>query len=82
MQSRKDLTKIMVGHHLPYVAQTVALNNFKDLYEKSEKAIYTEGPTFLNIMARYPCGWGYATEDLMTINKLLTGLCYWPFYMK
>ena len=41
MQSRKDLTKIMVGHHLPYVAQTVALNNFKDLYEKSEKAIYT-----------------------------------------
>ena len=45
MQSRKDLTKIMVGHHLPYVAQTVALNNFKDLYEKSEKAIYTEGPT-------------------------------------
>ena len=34
MQSRKDLAKIMVAHHLPYVAQTIALNNFKDLYEK------------------------------------------------
>ena len=80
MQSRKDLTKIMVGHHLPYVAQTVALNNFKDLYEKSEKAIYTEGPTFLNIMAPCPRGWGYATEDLMTINKLAVETCYWPLY--
>ena len=39
MQPRKDLAKIMVGHHIPYVAQTIALNNFKDLYEKSEKAI-------------------------------------------
>ena len=41
MQSRKDLAKIMVGHNLPYVAQTAAIGNFKDLYEKSEKAIYT-----------------------------------------
>ena len=39
MQARKDLAKIMVGHHLPYVAQTAAFMNFKDLYEKSEKAI-------------------------------------------
>ena len=41
MQSRKDLTEIMASHHIPYVAQTLAVNNFKDLYEKSEKAIYT-----------------------------------------
>ena len=65
MQSRKDLTKIMVGHHLPYVAQSIAVNNMKDLYEKAEKAIYTEGPTFLNVMAPCPRGWGYATEDLI-----------------
>ena len=80
MQSRKDLTKVMVGHHLPYVAQTVALNNFKDLYEKSEKAIYTEGPTFLNVLAPCPRGWGYATENLMEINKLAVETCYWPLY--
>ena len=80
LQSRKDLAKVMVAHHLPYVAQTIAVNNFKDLYEKAEKAIYTEGPTFLNVMSPCPRGWGYPTEDLMTINKLAVETCYWPLY--
>ena len=80
MQPRKDLAKIMVGHHLPYVAQTIAYMNFKDLYEKAEKAIYTEGPTFLNVMAPCPRGWGYPTDMLMQINKLAVETCYWPLY--
>lgn len=80
MQPRKDLTKIMVGHHLPYVAQTIAINNYKDLYEKSEKAIYTKGACFLNVLAPCPRGWGYNTEDLMEINKLAVETCYWPLY--
>ena len=80
MQARKDLTEIMEAHHLPYVAQTAAYMNFKDLYEKAEKAIYTEGPTFLNVLSPCPRGWGYPTEDLMTINKLAVETCYWPLY--
>ena len=80
MQYRKDLTKIMAGHHLPYIAQTIAVNNFKDLYEKSEKAIYTEGPTFLNVFSPCPRGWGYPTDMLMEINKLAVETCYWPLY--
>lgn len=80
MQVRKDLTEIMVGHHIPYVAQTVPINNFKDLYEKAEKAIYTEGPAFLNVLAPCPRGWGYATEDLLQMNKLAVETCYWPLY--
>ncbi len=80
MQPRKDLTKIMVGHHLPYVAQTLALGNYKDLYEKAEKAIYTEGACFLNVMAPCPRGWGYNTDELMQINKLAADTCYWPLY--
>ena len=79
-QCRKDLSKIMVGHHIPYVAQTLAYNNFKDLYEKAEKAIYTEGPAFLNVMSPCPRGWGYSTDDLMKINKLAVETCYWPLY--
>lgn len=80
MQPRKDLAKVMVAHHLPYVAQTIAINNFKDLYEKSEKAIYTEGATFLNVLAPCPRGWGYSTDMLMQINKLAVETCYWPLY--
>ena len=80
MQPRKDLGQIMASHHLPYVAQSIATANFKDLYEKSEKAIYTEGPCFLNVLAPCPRGWGYPTEDLMKINKLAVDTCYWPLY--
>mgnify|MGYP002797188616 FL=1 len=80
MQQRKDLTNIMAGHHLPYVAQTVGYMNFKDLYEKAEKAIYTEGPCFLNVLAPCPRGWGYPTDMLMQINKLAVETCYWPLF--
>ena len=79
-QCRKDLTSIMVSHHIPYVAQTLCMTNFKDLYEKAEKAIYTPGPAFLNVMAPCPRGWGYPTEMLMQINKLAADTCYWPLY--
>ena len=80
MQVRKDLTEIMVAHHLPYVAQTAAYMNFKDLYEKAEKAIYTKGAKFLNVLSPCPRGWGYPTEDLMKLNKLAVETCYWPMY--
>ena len=80
MQSRKDLTQIMVAHHLPYVAQSIGVANFKDLYEKAEKAIYTKGATFLNVLAPCPRGWGYPTDMLMQINKLAIDTCYWPLY--
>ena len=80
LEKRKDLTKIMVAHNLPYVAQTAAVGTFKDLYTKSEKAIYTEGATFLNIFAPCPRGWGYSEELLMDINKLAVDTCYWPLY--
>lgn len=80
MQVRKDLTEIMEAHHLPYVAQTAPFGNFKDLYEKSEKAIYTEGPTFLNVLTPCPRGWGYPTDMLIDIVKLAIDTCYWPLY--
>ena len=80
MQIRKDLTKIMADHHIPYVAQTLAMTNFKDLYEKSEKAIYTKGPTYMSVLSPCPRGWGYPTEDLQTISKLAVDTCFWPLY--
>ena len=80
MQQRKDLAKIMVGHHLPYVAQTIATGNLKDLYEKAEKAIYTKGACFLNVLAPCPRGWVYDSSELAKINKLAIDTCYWPLY--
>ena len=80
LEQRKDLTEIMVKHNLPYVAQTALFGNLKDLYEKSEKAIYTNGPTYMSVFSPCPRGWGYPTDDLMEIEKLAVNTCFWPLY--
>ena len=79
-QPRKDLTEIMVQHNLPYVAQTALFGNLSDIYTKAEKAIYTEGPTFIAAFSPCPRGWGYPTEDLAEIEKLAVNTCFWPLY--
>ncbi len=79
-QQRKDLTEIMVKHNLPYVAQTALYLNLKDIHEKSEKAIYTEGPTYISAFSPCPRGWGYPTDDLQEISKLAIDTCFWPIY--
>jgi len=79
-QFKKDLTGVMAAHQIPYVAQSTLTSNFKDLYEKSEKAIYTKGPAFLNVLAPCPRGWRYNTPDLMKICKLAVDTCIWPLY--
>ena len=80
LQWRKDLTGIMASHNLPYVCQTAAIGNMKDLYEKSEKALYTKGAAFMNVLAPCPRGWIYNTPDLMELNKLAVETCFWPLY--
>ena len=79
-QNRKDLAAIIAAHDIPYVAQTTFIGNFKDLHVKSEKAIYTPGAAFLNIMAPCPRGWRYNTPDIMEICKLGVETCYWPLF--
>ena len=80
MQNRKDLASIIADHDVPYVGQTTLLGNFKDLYTKAEKAIYTPGACFLNVMAPCPRGWRYPTEDIMEICRLGVETCYWPLF--
>jgi len=79
-QNKKNLTEIIAAHEVPYVAQTTFFGNFKDLHEKSKKAIYTKGPAFLNILSPCPRGWRYETEDLAEICKLAVNTCVWPLY--
>ncbi len=51
-----------------------------DLYQKSEKAIYTPGPAFLNIMAPCPRGWRYEAPEIVHICKMAVETCYWPLF--
>lgn len=79
-QPRKDITGIMAAHRIPYTAQSALTANMKDLYEKSQKAIYTQGPAFLNVLAPCPRGWRYDTPKLLEISKIAVDTCYWPLF--
>lgn len=79
-QARKDLAAIIAAHNVPYVAQTTYIGNMKDLYTKAEKAIYTPGAAFLNVMAPCPRGWRYDAPDLIDICKSAVETCYWPLF--
>ena len=80
MQNRKDLAQVMAAHDIPYVGQSTLLGNMRDLYEKAEKAIYTPGAAFLNVMSPCPRGWRYPTEKIMDICKLAVVTCCWPLF--
>ena len=79
-QTRKDLAAVIAAHNVPYVAQTTFIGNMKDLYVKAERAIYTPGAAFLNIMAPCPRGWKYDAPDIIEICKLGVETCYWPLF--
>ena len=79
-QDKKDLTAIMVAHGIPYAAQTTMFGNMKDFHEKAHRAIYTEGPTFVNVLTPCPRGWRYETSDIANICKLAIDTCYWPLF--
>ena len=79
-QNKKDLTQIIAAHAVPYAAQTTMLGDFRDFHNKAHRAIYTEGPCFLNVLAPCPRGWRYEMEDLAEICRLAVDTCVWPMY--
>ena len=52
----------------------------KDFHEKAHRAIYTQGPTFVNVLTPCPRGWNYPAEDLIAICKAAIDTCVWPVY--
>ena len=65
-QQRKDMTAIAVAHHVPYVAQAIAVH-WHDLSEKIERAAAADGPAFLNVLTNCPVGWGHEPRASLEI---------------
>ncbi|MEA1936941.1 MAG: thiamine pyrophosphate-dependent enzyme [Patescibacteria group bacterium] len=76
---RKDLTAIIEGHHINYVAQS-ALSNFADLTKKIAKALEVEGPSFLNLLSPCPRSWGFDSSQTVRIADLAVQTNFWPLY--
>ncbi|MEE8205234.1 MAG: thiamine pyrophosphate-dependent enzyme [Dehalococcoidales bacterium] len=78
-QFRKDLTGIVVAHDIPYVAQA-APSQWRDLMTKVQRALDTDGPSFINILASCDRGWRHDTADTIKITDLALQTCYWPLF--
>ncbi|MBI4501491.1 MAG: pyruvate ferredoxin oxidoreductase [Gemmatimonadetes bacterium] len=78
-QNRKDLTAIVVAHHVPYVAQA-AISHWQDLSEKVARATSFDGPSFLNVLTPCQLGWGHPARDSVRIARLAVGTCVWPLF--
>ncbi len=79
VQFRKDLTGIMVAHQIPYAA-TATAGKWNDLISKVEKALDTDGPSFMDILSPCRLGWGHPPEQTLTIGRLAADTCFWPLY--
>lgn len=79
LQWRKDLTKVLVAHNIPYVAQS-SPHRWQDLYNKAKKAFETEGPAFLNVLCLCPTEWKYDESQGIRLAQLASETCVWPLY--
>lgn len=78
-ENKKDLTKIMVAHDIPYVAQTTPAH-WNDLYQKAETAFAAEGAAFINALSPCPRGWRYDSKDTIELCRMAVDCCFWPLY--
>ncbi len=79
MQQRKNLSKIVEAHNIPYMAQA-SPSLWKDLMQKVRKALNTEGPSFLNIISPCNRGWRSALDGPIREAQLAVDTCFWPLY--
>jgi pyruvate ferredoxin oxidoreductase beta subunit len=78
-QHRKDLTAIMAAHDIPYVAQA-APSQWRDLMQKTRKAVDCGGSAFMNVLSSCNRGWRHGTDETIEITQLALDTCYWPLF--
>jgi pyruvate ferredoxin oxidoreductase beta subunit len=78
-EPRKDLTKIMAAHNIPFAAQA-SPSHWMDLMKKVKKAFEIKGPKFMNIISPCNRGWRSRTDDSIMLSRLAVDTCYWPLY--
>ncbi|MFC1721650.1 hypothetical protein ACFL0Z_01930 [Patescibacteria group bacterium] len=76
---RKDITRIIAAHGVPYAAQA-ALLPWQDLYDKAQKALALRGPTFLNVFSPCVPGWKIDTSSAIDLSRQAVETRYWPLY--
>ncbi len=78
-EPRKNLTRIIAAHNIPYAAQA-SPSHWMDLMKKVKKALEIHGPKFMNIISPCNRGWRSRTDDSIMLSRLAVETCYWPLY--
>jgi pyruvate ferredoxin oxidoreductase beta subunit len=78
-QPRKNMTRIMAAHGIPYVAQASPAH-WRDAVTKFKKALEIKGPKFINVIAPCNRGWRSSTDDAIFLSRAAVDTCYWPLY--
>lgn len=79
IQHRKNLTKILANHDIPYVAQANPWN-YVDLMRKVNHAFEIDGPAVIMAYSPCPTNWKHASEDGLDVARLATEAGLWPLY--
>ncbi|RJX22512.1 MAG: pyruvate ferredoxin oxidoreductase [Ammonifex sp.] len=79
VQKRKDLTRIMAAHNIPYTAQA-SPSHWSDFFKKVKKALEIKGPKFINVISPCNRGWRSRLDDAIQLSRLAVQTCYWPLY--
>jgi len=65
---KKDLLRIAAAHDIPYAA-TACISYPLDYMDKVEKASKVGGPTYIQVLAPCPPGWGIAPERTIEMGR-------------
>ena len=79
---KKDLSRIMAAHGIPYVATLAAgsVPLLKDFRAKVARAAEVEGFRFLHALGPCPPGWRYPTADSTELARLAVESRYFPLF--
>ena len=79
---KKDLSRIMAAHGIPYLATLAAgsVPMLKDFRAKVARAAEVRGFRFLHVLGACPPGWRYATAQSTEISRLAVESRYFPLF--
>ena len=78
-EPKKDIEKIMLGHHIPYMA-TASIAYPDDMYRKFKKVRNTMGTKFIHVLSPCPPRWGIDASKTVQIARLATQSKVFPIY--
>jgi len=78
-ESKKDIRKIMLGHHIPYFA-TASVAYPDDLVQKFRKARTIKGMRFIHLLSPCPTGWRISASESIRVGRMATQAKVFPLY--